>query len=163
MDILSHGLWAGVPFYKKKPGKMYWLAFLFGVLPDAIAFVPHFLFVMLGRESDPIVSGVLSEEAFNGATFILYNITHSFVAFTAVFLILLFILKKSFWLMWGWGFHILTDIPTHTYDFFPTPFLWPISTFKFDGFSWGQPWFIALNYASILVAYLIARRVWRKN
>lgn len=53
--------------------------------------------------------------------------------------------------MLAWGVHILVDIPTHSYRFYPTPFLWPLSGWKFNGFSWGTPWFIVVNYGALLL------------
>ncbi len=55
----------------------------------------------------------------------------------------------------GWLLHILIDIPTHSYSFYPTPFLWPISQYKFDGISWGTPWFMIVNYSSLAISYLV--------
>ena len=57
--------------------------------------------------------------------------------------------------MLGWGLHILIDIPTHSYQFYPTPLLWPVSSWKFNGFSWTTPWFIIVNYLAILLVYAL--------
>jgi hypothetical protein len=57
------------------------------------------------------------------------------------------------WAMLGWLVHILIDIPTHSYQFYPTPFLWPLSSWKFNGISWGQKWFMIANYSTIVIAY----------
>jgi len=54
----------------------------------------------------------------------------------------------------GWLLHILIDIPTHSYSFYPTPFLWPISQFKFDGISWAIPWFMIANYSALALVFL---------
>ena len=62
--------------------------------------------------------------------------------------------KKNPWEILGWPLHILIDIPTHTYQFYPTPFLWPISTYKFDGISWGTPWFMIVNYSSLAIVLI---------
>lgn len=62
------------------------------------------------------------------------------------------------WEMTAWLLHILSDIPTHSYKFYPTPFLWPISEWKFNGFSWGQWWFLLLNYSLLIIVFLLVRR-----
>ncbi len=48
MDIVSHGLWGGAAFGRKNK-KSFWVAFLFGVLPDLLAFGPFFIGIQSGR------------------------------------------------------------------------------------------------------------------
>ena len=91
----------------------------------------------------------------------LYNISHSLIVFVVVFALIWVVFRRTPWEMSGWLLHILVDIPTHSYRFYPTPFLWPFSEWKFDGFSWGVPWFIILNYSALISVYWILRR--RKN
>jgi hypothetical protein len=75
--------------------------------------------------------------------------------------VLIFVLKKKiFWELGGWFLHIVIDIPTHSYEFYPTPFLWPFSELHFNGFAWGNIWFEAINYSLILIVYLL---LWRKR
>jgi len=88
----------------------------------------------------------------------LYNISHSAIIFLIVFGVVFLILRRPLWELGGWFIHILLDIPTHSYQFYPTPFLWPLSGWKFDGFSWGTPWFLILNYSAIIIAYWLLRR-----
>jgi hypothetical protein len=58
----------------------------------------------------------------------------------------------------GWVFHILIDIPTHTLRFFPTPFLWPISSYCASGISWANRWFLLANYSALaIVSFLLWR------
>lgn len=154
MDILSHGLWGSAAFYPQKR-KIYWLAFLFGVLPDLVSFAPNMLFMLFsGRRFRAGEPPELAD--FSQMTFTLYDVTHSLIIFTLVFLLVYFLRgRKPFWPMAAWGVHIIMDIPTHSYRFFPTPFLWPISGFKIDGFSWGQPWFLILNYSVLAGVYLV--------
>jgi hypothetical protein len=59
------------------------------------------------------------------------------------------------WEMGGWLVHILCDIPTHSYRFYPTPIFWPLSSWKFNGFSWGVWWFMLLNYSALFIVFLI--------
>lgn len=152
MDILSHGLWAAAPFYRKSR-KSFWIAFLFGVLPDLVAFVPHTILMILGPERHPLFARP-PVSLINPLTFDLYDITHSSIVFLAVFALAYFLNKKRpYWLMWGWGLHILADIPTHSIKFFATPFLWPLSDFRVDGIPWSNPRFIVLNYSALILVY----------
>ncbi len=159
MDILSHGLWGAMPFYKKNR-RYYWLAFLFGILPDLIVFGPHFFLSIYGRlwnssqwyTSTPGNLPPLS--SFNPIVFTLYNFTHNLVVFAAVVVIVCGFRKKWFPPFFAWGLHILMDIPTHSTQFFATPFLWPLSSFKVNGYSWGHAWFLLANYALLLGIYI---------
>lgn len=168
MDILSHGLWAGA-IAKASESKLkthlnYAGAFWWGIFPDLFAFaVPTaWMFVehLQGQEAydwhanvmaEPPVAETYPPVILAGA---LYNFSHSLVIFAAVAGTLWFIKKRPPYILMGWLLHILCDIPTHTYRFFPTPFLWPLSGFKISGFSWGQPWFIALNYGLLVLMYV---------
>ncbi|MCP5119140.1 MAG: hypothetical protein GY953_50715 [bacterium] len=91
----------------------------------------------------------------------LYQLSHSLVTFAAVFAIVWLIRRQPSWVMLAWPLHILIDIPTHTTRFFATPFLWPISSYQFSGVSWGQRWFLILNYSALAAVflYLLIRRL----
>jgi len=179
MDIFSHGLWAGVAAKAvnkssviagkiKRPLKV-WYTVLWGVFPDLFAFALPFVWmfwnIIFGdlkfsdfprpETVEPAVRDTLP--VFQIASG-LYNISHSLIVFVLVFALIWFFLRRIPWEMSGWFLHVLIDIPTHSYKFYPTPFLWPISEWKFDGFSWGVPWFIILNYSAIILAYWFLRR-----
>lgn len=101
----------------------------------------------------------------------LYHLSHSVVIFSVIFgaATLLFYLWRNGrgegfvpWTMGGWLIHILMDIPSHSYRFYPTPFLWPLSDLQVNGFSWAGGWFLAGNYGVVAVIYFLlwrARRV----
>jgi|SRR3989344_1955576 len=147
MDTLAHGLWTYAAFHKKKYA---WLGAFFGVLPDLLSFGMLFVFnIFTGN----FHRGKPALESLPDWLFSAYNMTHSLIVFAAVFLLIFFITKKWFWPMLGWPIHILIDIPTHSTRFFPTPFLWPLADYRFDGISWGTPWFMLLNYSSIIIVY----------
>ena len=156
MDYFAHGLWSYIVFHKtKRP----WKAIFFGVLPDTLSWLIYFLFIIA-----------------TGKTFIhpellplpwwvdiLYKATHSLVLFAVILLILLLIFKhwtKIPLFVYAYPLHILIDIPTHSRAFLPTPFLWPLSDWKFPGISWGTPWFMVLNYAFIIaiLTYIFWKR-----
>ena len=149
MDTFAHGLWSYAIFHRKK---YVWLATLFGVMPDIFSFGILFLMNLVngnmhrGRPPVESLPKWLSPA---------YNLTHSFVMFAAVFLAIFLIAKKWFWPLTAWAIHILIDIPTHSFQFFPTPFLWPISDYKFNGISWATPWFMLLNYGALMIVFVV--------
>ena len=149
MDIFAHGLWSYAVFHKKK---YVWLATLFGLLPDFLSFGIIFVINLLNgnfHRGPPSISS-LPEWLFAA-----YNTTHSFVMFLFVFILIYAFTKKWFWLLTAWAIHIIIDIPTHSTRFFPTPFLWPLSDYVFNGISWGTPWFLILNYSALMVVFIL--------
>ena len=184
MDIFSHGLWAGV-VYKvvniktlrwaqgKRALNVWWGTF-WGIFPDLFAFTIPFVWIfwhlwivgdintsMLPRPENIEPTQADTIPIFRLAS-TLYNFSHSTIIFFIVFGIVYLILKRPIWELGGWLLHILIDIPTHSYKFFPTPFLWPISQWKFNGFSWGTKWFLVVNYSLLLIVYIVIW-LWRKR
>ena len=165
MDIFSHGLYGGAGFYNKSK-KSFWTAFAFGIFPDVAAFGLFFvtLFINLGL-------GKIDFTKFEPPTrdfapqyvHTIYNFTHSIFIFAAVFIIVWIILKKPILEMLAWGLHILMDIPTHSHAFFPTPFLFPFSSYSFDGISWASQPFFTINWIVLILlyGYLIFRRKYK--
>lgn len=173
MDIFSHGLWAGLAskiFNLEKKGKEkfnFWIATFWGMFPDLFAFTIPFVVMIFSLISGnpigkfPRVDSIEpAQQAFPtlNLAHTLYNYSHSIVIFAIVFVIALLIFRKKAFYLFGWFLHILMDIPTHTYQFFPTPFLWPISDLRVSGFSWAQPWFFIIDYATLAIMYFF---VWR--
>lgn len=169
MDILAHGLWAGAAGkatnLKKKRSLQLWLIAILGVFPDFFAFAPAFVYMFASFifPSIPKIThpGPTHMEPATGNTLYilnlthnLYNLSHSLIMFFLIFGLFWLVFKKPFWELGGWLLHIVMDIPSHSYDFFPTPFLWPVSDFKVNGVHWGTPWFMILNYSSIIIVYL---------
>ncbi len=162
MDILSHGLWGGLAFGRKHK-KSFWTAFAFGVTPDLFSFG-----VAFGAHLwSSIISGAILLPPRPGSgyeniphyVFSLYDITHSLVIFVIAFCAVWIVLKKPLWEMSAWGLHIVMDIFTHSDRFFPTPFLWPISEYTFNGISWGHPWIFFPNVTLLVILYLYYFRV----
>ncbi len=145
MDIFAHYLWAYGIFFKEKKA---WLFGLIGILPDLASFGPHFFFSLF--------NGFQFGHPTNIPSYIydIYNFTHSLVIFLIVFLVFYLLLKKYVVFLLPWAIHILIDIPTHTQEFFPTPFLWPFSHFTVNGISWAVSWFMVLNYGLIFLLFL---------
>ena len=126
MDTFAHALWSFLLFHKTD---QVWWAVFFGTMPD-LSLVPDWVFT-------------------------LYGITHSVFIMAGVFLLSFLFTGGIPIALWAWPLHVLIDIPTHRRDFLPTPFLWPVSTWKFPGISWGQPAFMIANWSLIIIWFLL--------
>jgi len=155
MDILSHGLWGGVAAGRKNK-KSFWQAFTFGVAPDLFSFGIFTGMTILGLASSPDWSGGPPlESEIPVYVHALYNITHSLVIFGSAFLLIWLFRKKPFIPMLAWGLHILVDIPTHSTEFFPTPFLWPFfDSVRVSGIPWAHPIIFIPNVVLLILAYV---------
>lgn len=153
MDIVSHGLWGGIAFGRRN-WKSFWLSFFFGIAPDLFSFgiftvgvwtgVAHGLDWSSGPPDPRLVPSYVHS---------LYNVTHSLIIFLLVFGTVWLVRKKPLYELSAWGLHILVDIPTHSNAFFPTPFLWPVSSFHVSGIPWGHPSIFIPNVVLLLVLY----------
>lgn len=163
MDIFSHGLWAGVSFGRRNKREFFQSTF-FGIMPDLFSFGIFTILSFLGFSNRPDwSSGPPPMEAIPTYVHLLYDITHSLVVFLVVFSIVWFLRKKIFLPMFGWLLHILVDIPTHSAQFFPTPFLWPIfPEAKIDGIPWSDPIIFLPNIILLILAYFFFF-VWRRR
>lgn len=152
MDIFSHGLYGGLFGMKSK--RNYWLAFFFGIAPDLFSFGMFTATIWLGFASGPDwADGPPDPALIPVYVHRLYDITHSLIVFAAVFGVVWFIRRRPMWEMLGWGLHIIVDVFTHSLRFFPTPFLWPLSDYRFDGKSWGSPEIFIPNVTILAVIY----------
>ena len=174
MDILSHALWAGAAakaVNKKLDKKLNpYFAGIFGALPDAFSFglpmLVIFLSIIFGAATWADIPTAYKLEPFSSGHFVrifnsistLYDISHSVPVFFVVFGAVWFLAKRPVWEMCGWLLHILMDVPTHSYQFYPTPVFWPVWDWKFDGFSWGTPLFMILNYSALIAVYFLLRK-----
>lgn len=167
MDILAHTLWANAAARKandalekkNKSARIHplWTAF-WGVFPDLFAFTIPFTIVIYG-----VLAGTVPLDSFPSHHLpdgfdiarTLYNYSHSLVIWAGVFGITWIIWKRPRLELLGWALHILIDIPSHTTEFFPTPFLFPLSDYQFPyGISWGNQWYMIINYAALLFVFL---------
>lgn len=170
MDIFSHGLWAGAAAYganmKRKRPISVWKTAAWGVFPDLFSFTIAFVWMIAtsvrfdARNAEPFGGDghIISQ-----LTTTLYDLSHSLIIFLLVFGIVWYLLKRPVWELSGWLLHMLIDVPTHSYQFYPTPILWPISEWKFNGFSWGQPWFMALDITALAIVYWMIWRSYRRK
>lgn len=154
MDIFAHGLWTGLVFRKYKGKKILWPIF-FGIAPDIFSFGIYLStsvlssgVLLLDRSNEHLSAQIPRYVDF------LYGLTHSFIIFITIFLLLWFWRKKPFWPLLAWGVHIAIDIPLHSAEFFPTPFLFPLSSFKISSISWGNSYFLLANYSALAILYL---------
>lgn len=154
MDILSHGLWGSLAF-GQRTRKSFWLAFFFGIAPDLFSFGVFMVASFLGLAAHPDWSSGRHPDPSQIPVYVnsLYNFTHSLVVFAAVFGLVWFLRKKPLYELLAWGLHILVDIPTHVYVFFPTPFLWPLSDFRVSGIPWSHPIIFIPNVTLLIILY----------
>lgn len=154
MDIISHGLYGGVAFGRNSKVS-YWKAFLIGISPDLLSFGILTAFSVLGFVSGPDwKAGPPDPASIPSYVHALYNVTHSLIVALTVIGVTWFVFKKHIVELFAWPLHILVDIPTHGSEFFPTPFLWPVSDYYVDGVSWGTPVIFFGNLALLAVLYI---------
>ncbi|MDX1914758.1 MAG: hypothetical protein SFU55_04170 [Methylophilus sp.] len=152
MDTFSHALWGyGLFGYKRYAA----LALFFGAMPDLISFGAYLALQVLHGQWQPGPPPIADLPSW---LFSNYNVGHSFViSFTAIGIIALW-KKEIAFAMLAWPFHIVLDFPFHTFTYFPTPILWPISDFKVDGISWAH-WYIWLpNVAGLICLFYFRRK-----
>ena len=166
MDVISHGLYGGVAFGRKERFS-YWLAFIFGVMPDIFSFGILFILSVLSLTSGPdFQSGPPDPALIPQYVHVLYDVTHSLIVAFLVIGALWIVRKKLLIELFAWPLHILVDIPTHSSDFFPTPFLWPVSDFYINGISWASPQIFIPNIvllAGLYAWFFLSRRAKRNK
>ncbi len=154
MDVLAHGLWGGVGFSPQGRTKFI-AAFVLGMAPDLLSFglfhLTHPQWIgqrILGEVSGPPPMDILPDFVFHA-----YNLTHSLVVWSVLFALIWALRRHPPWLFLAWGLHVFCDIPTHSSAYFPTPYLWPLTTPYVQGISWATGWFMIVNYTALLLAY----------
>lgn len=171
MDIFSHALWSNIGTqyvnlkFKRKLGNIQ--VVFWGIFPDIFSFTIPFVWLLKNLILTNFNIYSLNLDVFEPPsrimisilTNLLYSLSHSLVIFSTVFVIIRIIKKRWYLEQLGWLLHIVLDIPTHSYKFYPTPFLWPLSDFRFDGISWAQPWFIILNYSFIILISIYLKKL----
>jgi hypothetical protein len=175
MDIIAHGLWAGlgaVWLGRRRPvGRaQVAAAAALGVLPDVVHLAPVAAWAIFGggTAADFVAYALAApggEPAMPAwtaaAAHHLHCTFHSGLVAAAVALL---VARVPRW--WralavplaGWWLHIGIDVFTHSADFYPAPVLYPITQQGFDGIAWNTPWFLAANYAALALAAVL---LWR--
>ena len=75
------------------------------------------------------------------------------LCFSSCFFLVWVLVKRQVWELSAWGLHVLMDIPMHSFAFFPTPFLWPLSDWKIDGWQWMTPSIFIPNVILLILLY----------
>ena len=155
MDTLSHALWGkGLFGYRKYR----WYSFLFGALPDLFSFGIYFIHSIF-FSSSPLM-GRPTRSEIPEWVYSLYDISHSLVI-ASIFIFIAYKINKEFaFPMLAWPAHIILDFFTHSIEFFPTPILWPISDFKFDGIPWSNP---IVFFANVICIFFLFVYRWKNS
>jgi hypothetical protein len=154
MDYISHGFWSYIFFHKiKRP----LLAVVFGLAPDTFSWGIYAVYKLTtgGKFGKPVLAEIPDW------TFTLYNISHSLFVAGAAILLVYALLRKFPLYMLAWPIAVVMDLLTHTRNYLPTPFLWPVSDYTFAGISWASRWFIVINYA--LIALLMTLILYKRK
>ena len=155
MDFVSHALWGGVSFGRKAKNQ-FLMAGAISIMPDLLTEGLFMVLLLLGVGGMPgFEHGHPNITEFPVFAQTLYSATHSLVVFALIFLVVWAVVKRPVWILAAWGLHILIDIPTHSMELFPTPFLWPISDFKIDGIGWDNPIILAIDIVLLVTVYAI--------
>ncbi|MEW6756158.1 MAG: hypothetical protein AB1505_35070 [Candidatus Latescibacterota bacterium] len=153
MDVVSHALWGGGAF-GRRTRKAFLAAAGTSLLPDVLSEGLFGVLSLLHVGGMPAWEhGHPNITAFPPWAGGLYGLTHSLVVFTVAFLLVWALAGRPVWLVGAWGLHVLIDIPTHSLELFPTPFLWPLSDLRVDGVPWHQPVVFGVNALLLLGVY----------
>ena len=152
MDIVAHTLWATAAakaVNRNHPARVSvaWFA-AWAAFPDLFSFGPEVVIYLAYR-----IAGA-AELHRHHHHFHLYELSHSLVVFLPVFALVSLLFRRPVWVMLGWALHVVMDIPTHSAHF-PTPFLWPLSSYTISGVSWRQWSFTLINYSALAFAFLL--------
>lgn len=178
MEILAHTLWTAAAAKtandralkknKKIKFNLFWTSF-WGIFPDLFAFaIPFIIFLWnILFNSQVFESVAISRKIVDasGLSQVLYQYSHSIIIWAFVFgLVWLFSRKLPLSLL-GWVFHIILDIPSHSITYYATPFLFPLSNYRFPyGISWSNKWFMIGNYTALLIVWgIILFKKHKKN
>ncbi len=165
MEIVAHALWAAAAattakrtsFANLRKAWFVWWA----VFPDVLAFGPSFvvalwLWATRGLDARTAHGGHLPHIHLGIQ---LYPAAHSLIVFLLVFGISALLARRVVFALFGWLLHILIDIPTHSFSYYATRFLWPLSDFRIDGIAWWTRWFWIATYAALAAVYFVLWRI----
>jgi len=154
IDFVSHGLWGGIAFGRRSR-KAFLAAVGISLLPDLLGEGALGLLTVLDVAGMPgWEHGHPNLTDYPPWARNFYNVTHSLVVFALVFGAVWLLARKPVWITGAWGLHVLIDIPTHSIALFPTPFLWPLSDYRFDGVAWHHPLVFAANSLLLALGHL---------
>ena len=174
MDVLAHGLWAGIgvaigarrwPMPRRTATALVALA----MAPDLAQLVPLIVVALTGHGGWATLAAYATalpgaEPALPPLVALLSHHLHCVLhsAFVAAVVTLAgWWVTRSLWLpLLGWWSHIVIDVFTHSKDFYPAPIFYPFTQWGFDGLAWNTPWFLVANHGTIVlvVAWLLWQR-----
>jgi hypothetical protein len=162
MEIVAHGLFAAAAGIAVKRStkirvRLGWLAW-WAVFPDVLAFGPMIAVGLWLRATGAAVPGGDHPHVHLGIP--LYPAGHSLVVFLVAFGAVTLVARRPVFELLGWPLHVLIDIGTHSYSYYATRFLWPVSGYAVDGIAWWTPWFWIATYATLAAVYFV---LWRKG
>lgn len=166
MDIVAHGLWAGLGVVAMARR---WRvdraqaagAVALAVLPDLGQMLAPIAWWWFGGGSwqalrEYAVATPATEPWLPPAVQFwshqLHCVTHSAIVVGLVTLAAWAWWRRALVPIAGWWSHVIIDVFTHSRDFYPSPVLYPITQRGFDGIAWNTPWLMVLNYAALAVA-----------
>ena len=151
MDTFSHALWGKAVFgYRSYK----WYPALFGALPDLLSFGVYFIYRVL-TNFNQLKFGKPALSELPDWIFSLYNFSHSGII-SLLFIGIVYIYNRQLsFAMCAGPLHISIDFFTHSTDYFPTPILWPLSDYRFDGIPWSEPsvWFTNIGLIVLIFIY----------
>lgn len=181
MDTLAHGVIGGLffsrsgvlavrrpidrPFWKDWT---FWAAAGFGTMPDLSSFGLQFTRMLASGELWAMLRNMFSGNVMAAAPpvdslpdYVIgnYLVMHSLVVALAAGILIFLFWRKGFLPYLAWPAHILCDIPVHSKSYFATQFLWPLSDWSFDGWSFGRNLWIFAGYWAVILAVLTWRIV----
>ncbi len=152
MDDLAHVLWSVAIFYHHA----WWIAVLFGILPDLLVFVPFFIRKLMSGTVRSVADLNPKKDVKFFAKWVLplYSITHSLIFVCGIVLVssLLFGYHIEYWAMLV---HVLVDVPSHKRSWFGTKLFWPFHNWQFNGGDWAARDFMLANYTALALVYAI--------
>jgi hypothetical protein len=163
MEIVAHGLWAtAAAITANRKTRLHlslpWTAW-WAIFPDVLAFGPPVVAgLALWATGEPTSSHHVPPRVHLGLP--LYQIGHSLLVWSGVFAICAVLFRRRALPMLGWLSHILIDIGTHSYSYYATRFLWPVSNVSIDGIAWWTRWFWIATYIALAIVYFV---LWRKG
>ena len=164
MDVVAHGLWAGVGTVAAarrwgggSRGRIE-ASVTLAVLADGAHLLPILAWVGLGSGTWAAVLGYAMAtpgtepwlpEMVQFWSHTLHCVTHSAIVAALVTAAIRIWWRRALLPLLGWWSHIVIDVFTHSLDYYPSPVLWPLTERGFDGIAWPTPWFMVLNYCAL--------------
>ncbi|MHA1297938.1 MAG: hypothetical protein ACTSO9_00675 [Candidatus Helarchaeota archaeon] len=150
-------LWTFIFFYQPDKILLIFVEF-FGVLPDLIPMPPLIIWDIKNGQPIRKIGNMREAKSIIPRFFYeLYYLSHSFVTFGICFLIFYLFFDTFALVLLPWALHIFFDIFTHSEkrDIVRTRFLYPLSKFEFDGYSWQNRKALIINYTLIGIGLIL--------